>query len=80
MIRLKVREIATEKKIGQGKLARAADVDVKTIQRVLRDPYADITLGTLDKIARALGVDPRELIEPVVEGEKKQPEIPEEEH
>lgn len=63
MIRLKVKEIAALKKIGQGKLARLADMDVKTVKRIYRDPTAEISTVTLDKFATALGVDASLLIE-----------------
>lgn len=64
MIRLRVKEVAQEKGMGQGKLQRRADMDVKTIRKIYRDPFVIITTETLDKLARALEVDPRELIEP----------------
>ena len=63
MIRLKVKEIATLRKLGQGKLARLADMDVKTLKRIYRDPMADISMATLDKLAVALNVDASLLIE-----------------
>jgi DNA-binding Xre family transcriptional regulator len=65
MIRLRVKEVAQEKGMSQGKLQRRADVDIKTIRKIYREPTMIITTETLDKLARALGVDPRELIEPV---------------
>ena len=67
MFRLKVKEKAKEKKISQGRLSRMADVDDNTLQKVFRDPHANITLYTLDKLAVALGVDIRDLIESVPE-------------
>ena len=65
MIRLKVREIAQEKGVSQGRLARLADMDVKTLKRIYRFPTSEISTGTLDKLAKALGVDASELIESV---------------
>lgn len=65
MIRLRVKEVALEKGMGQGKLQRRADMDIKTIRKIYRDPYTIITTETLDKLAKALEVDPRELIEGV---------------
>ncbi len=65
MIRLKIKEVAREKGISQAKLSRLADVDVRVIQKVFRNPYSHISLATLEKIARALGSDPRDLIEVV---------------
>jgi DNA-binding Xre family transcriptional regulator len=65
MIVLKVKEVAEAKKISQGKLSRKADVDVKTIRRIFRNPTEIITTETLDKIATALEVDVCELLEQV---------------
>lgn len=76
MIRLKVKDIADTKKIGQGKLARLADMDVKTVKRVYRNPYAEISTFTLDKFAKALGVDASELIESVPDEQAQPPEQP----
>ena len=64
-VRLRVREVAKEKGISQGKLARSADIDTKTLQRIYRHPTSIITTETLDKLAKALGVDASELIESV---------------
>ncbi len=63
MIILKIKEVAESKEISQGKLARKADVDVKTVRRIFRNPKEIITTETLDKFATALGVDACDLIE-----------------
>jgi DNA-binding Xre family transcriptional regulator len=65
MIRLKVREVAETRKLSMARLARRADIDFKTVQRIYHDPFREITTTTLDKIAKALGVDASELIESV---------------
>ncbi len=65
MIRLKVKEVAREKGFSQGKLSRASDVDIKTLQRIFQHPTTIVTTETLDKLAKALGVDASELIESV---------------
>lgn len=67
MIRLKVKEVAQEKGFTQGKLSRASDTDPKTISRIFRNPYTEVTTTTLDRIALALDVDVRELLESVKE-------------
>ncbi len=70
MIRLKVKELAATKQISQGKLARRADIDVKTLQKIYRTPTTDmidVKLSILDRLATALGVDASELLESVVE-------------
>ena len=63
MIRLRVKEIAETKKISMTRLARIADVDYKTVRKLFRDPYSEIGLVTLDKLAWALHVEPSDLIE-----------------
>ena len=65
MIRLRVKEVALEKGMTQGRLQRKADMDIKTIRKIYRDPFTIVTTETLDKLAKALDVDARELIESV---------------
>jgi DNA-binding Xre family transcriptional regulator len=65
MIRLKVKEIAASKGISQRQLVLRSGLDIKVVQRVLRNPYENILLTTLDQLARALEVDASELIESV---------------
>jgi len=63
MYRLKVREIADAKGISMSKLQRDADVAFRTVKLIFRDPYRDINLSTLDKLAQALGVSICDLID-----------------
>lgn len=64
MIRLKIKEIARQKNISQARLSRLSDVDVKALRRMYREPEkANIRLETLNKLAYALKVDARELLE-----------------
>ena len=65
MIRLKVKEIAEEKKMSMRKLAKTADIAYNTLRTIYRDPYRQVTTSTLDRLATALGVDASELIESV---------------
>lgn len=69
MIRLKVKEVAQAKGVSQSKLGRLADVDVKTMRRIYREPTAPVTTTILDRLATALGVDASELLESVQEAE-----------
>jgi transcriptional regulator with XRE-family HTH domain len=62
-VRLKVKEIAQQKGVSQGRLSRLSDVDIKTIKRIYRDSMTIVTTETLGKIATALNVDASELIE-----------------
>jgi DNA-binding Xre family transcriptional regulator len=65
MIRLKVKEMANAKQISQRKLAMLSGVDIKNVQKIFRDPFRIVNTETLDKLAKALGVDVRDLIESV---------------
>ena len=67
MVRLRVKEVAESKGYNMSTLSRAADVPFISIKRVWRNPYYEIKLATLGKIARALGVSTSELIEDVPE-------------
>jgi transcriptional regulator with XRE-family HTH domain len=62
MIRLRIKEAAEEQGLSMAKLARKADMDFKTVQRIFHDPYRDISLSTLDRIAQALGVPATSLL------------------
>ena len=64
-VRLKVREIAEKQGISQRQLFLRSGLDIKIIQRIMRDPYTNVTTETLGKIAKVLGVDVSELIESV---------------
>jgi DNA-binding Xre family transcriptional regulator len=71
MVRLKVKEVAEQKGFSMSRLQRSADIAYRTIKLIYRDPYRDINLSTLDKIAKALGVRICDLIE---ETSENQPE------
>ncbi len=62
-VRLKVKELALERGFNQSTLSRAANVDFKTIQRLFRDPYRDVSISTIVKIAWALDISLTDLIE-----------------
>lgn len=63
MIRLKVKEIAEQRKISMTRLSRIADVNYKTIRALFYDPYRDVAYSTLLKLAKALGVRVEDLVE-----------------
>ncbi len=72
MLRLRVREVAQEKKISMSKLSRIADVNYKTIQAIWRDPYHGLNTKTLERLAQALGVPTADLLEDVEDVSDKQ--------
>jgi len=57
MIRLCLKEILKQKQMSQSKLSRLSDVSVNTIHDMIRNPYTDVRINTLDKLATALGVE-----------------------
>ncbi len=65
MTRLRVKELAEQKGISMGKLSRTADVSYRTIRLIYKEPTRDVSLFTLQKLAKALGVATSDLIEDV---------------
>lgn len=63
MARLRVQEVAKEKGVSMGKLSRIADVSYRTIRLIYKFPNRDVSLNTLEKLAKALGVSIADLIE-----------------
>jgi DNA-binding Xre family transcriptional regulator len=71
MARLRVQEVAKEKGISMGKLSRIADVSYRTIRLIYKDPTRDVSLNTLEKLAKALDVSIADLIEEETDDEKE---------
>ena len=65
MLRLRVKEVAQEQKMGMAKLSRLSDISYKTIQKIWRNPYHDASLSTINRIANVLNVPSTELLEDV---------------
>ncbi len=65
MIRLRVKEVATQKGISMTRLSRLADTNYKTIKAIFDNPYREVTTTTLGKLAKALDVSVSDLIEEV---------------
>jgi DNA-binding Xre family transcriptional regulator len=63
MLRLRVKEIAAAKGISIAKLARKADLDNRTVYRMVHDPFAEVTTITIGRLAEALGVSVKDLVE-----------------
>lgn len=75
MIRLRVKEIADQKGISQAKVSRMSDVNITTVRRIYQHPTeANVTLETLIRLAKALDVSVRDLIE---EFDDEPPQTPE---
>lgn len=76
MIRLRISDVAKEKGISMRKLSKEAGIAYNTLRLIYRNPYRDISLYTLDAIARVLGVPPGDLIESVPDEPLQTPEKP----
>ena len=63
MVRLKVKEVAEQKGFSMGRLSRASDLDRNTIKKLYEDRRYYPTIGTLHRVAQALGVKIADLIE-----------------
>jgi DNA-binding Xre family transcriptional regulator len=73
MITLRIKELAQEKKMTKSLLQRRSGVTMPTVVRYWENDIQSVHLVSLEQIARALGVDPRELlvVEPDTEGKKE---------
>jgi DNA-binding Xre family transcriptional regulator len=67
VIRIKLKEVAQAKKMSQRQIFLRSGVDIRTIQRIYKDPFTNITLETLAKLAKVLNVASSDLIEDVDE-------------
>jgi putative transcriptional regulator len=55
-------EILEERGMSQREAARLSGVGLRTVARLCRNETAQVSLATLDKLARALGMQPGELV------------------
>jgi DNA-binding Xre family transcriptional regulator len=62
MARLCIREIAEKRQINQSQLQKSAKVSVPLLNRYWHNYTKSVSLAQLEKIARALGVRPGDLI------------------
>jgi DNA-binding Xre family transcriptional regulator len=66
-VKIKLKEIAQAKGISQRQVSLRSGVDIKTIQRITRNPFTVVTTETLDKLSRLLEIDVSELVESVID-------------
>jgi DNA-binding Xre family transcriptional regulator len=67
--RLRVKEVADKKGVSLTKLSQRSEVAYNTVRRLWRDPYTDVTISTLQRLADVLGVNVNELLESVPDEE-----------
>jgi DNA-binding Xre family transcriptional regulator len=63
--RLRIKEVAEEKGMSMTKLSHRSEVAYNTIRKLFKDPYAEVTVTTLRRLAEALDVSVHDLIEEV---------------
>ncbi|HEX6815424.1 MAG TPA: helix-turn-helix transcriptional regulator [Gemmatimonadaceae bacterium] len=62
MARFRVDELLRARGMSQSDLARASGVSLFTVHAIANNRTVQVRLDTLEKLARALGVEPGELI------------------
>jgi DNA-binding Xre family transcriptional regulator len=72
MVRLRVKELAKARGFTMAGLQRAAEINLKTMQAIYRDPYRDVAYSTLYKIAKVLNVPITDLVEELADSEKNE--------
>ncbi len=65
VVRLRIRELAEKQGFNISSLSRKADVSQNTIRRLWHDPYRQVEISVLERIARVLGVATGDLLEDV---------------
>ncbi len=70
MITLRIKELAEAKKMNKSLLQRRSGVTMPTLVRYWENNTQSVHLVSLERIADALGVDPRELF--VIEPQKEE--------
>jgi lambda repressor-like predicted transcriptional regulator len=68
--KLRVKELAQAQGLSMAALSRNAELAYVTLKKIYRNPYKKISLRTLLKLAKALGVAPLELYEEATDSEE----------
>jgi DNA-binding Xre family transcriptional regulator len=69
MLRLRVREVAQQKKVSMNKLSQRSEVSYNIIRDIFTHPLRTVNTDTLNRIAKALEVPVTDLLEDVPESE-----------
>jgi len=64
-IRLRVKEVATEKGVSMSRLSHLTFLAMSTVQSIYRDPFRPVSTETIQRIANALEVSIHNLLEEV---------------
>ena len=63
MLRLRVKEVAAEKKLSMNKLSQISQVSYHVVQDIYKNPFRVVTTETINRLAKALGVHATYLLE-----------------
>jgi DNA-binding Xre family transcriptional regulator len=63
VLRLRVKEVAQQKKMSMNKLSQRSEVSYNIIREIYRDPFKTVNTDTINRLATVLGVPVTELIE-----------------
>ena len=67
MLRLRVKEVAKQKRFSMNKLSQRSEVSYHVVRDICRDPFKTVNTDTINRLAKALGVPVTEIIEDVPE-------------
>ena len=65
MIRLRVKEVAKAKGMSMNKLSQRSEVSYNIVKAIYRNPYKEVTLHTINRLADILEVPATALLEDV---------------
>lgn len=71
MLRLRVKEVAREKKMSMNKLSQISQVSYHVVQDIFRNPFRIVSTDTINRLATALGVPATDLLEDAPNEEAK---------
>lgn len=62
-LRFRLQQLIDERGTSQSELARTSGVSFATVSRICRNKTSQVSLATLDRLAKALGISAGKLIE-----------------
>jgi DNA-binding Xre family transcriptional regulator len=71
VLRLRVKEVAREKKMSMNKLSQISQVSYHVVQDIFRNPFRIVSTDTINRLATALGVPATDLLEDAPNEEAK---------
>ena len=72
MLRLRVKEVAKAKGMSMNKLSQRSEVSYNVVKAIYRNPYKEVTLHTINRLADTLAVPATELLEDVTADQAQQ--------